>query len=71
MKFGIKTTKSQNDHNKNGIDDYTDIFIGARKGAPYIIHNLGQPIREEDALVKYSKGAPITGHCRFENNESK
>lgn len=37
------------------------------KGIPYIIHNGGQPVREEDALVKYSKGAPITGHYRFES----
>lgn len=42
-----------------------------RQGVPYIIHNAGQPIREEDALVKYSKRAPITGHYRFEKNQSK
>ena len=29
--FGIETLKSDVDYNKNGIDDYTDILIGARK----------------------------------------
>ena len=32
-KFGIKTLKSSVDYNKNGIDDYTDIMLGARKDA--------------------------------------
>ena len=31
--FNIKVVKSSNDHNNNGIDDYTDILIGARKDA--------------------------------------
>lgn len=189
--FGIKTIKSENDYNKNGIDDYTDILLGARKdaenkpkyksayyeggyppdnegvctdliwrafknagyslkdmvdehisnnlsmyprvdgnpdgnidfrrvpnlkvyfdnnaisytldpykiiewqpgdivifgenyshiavvsdrrnseGVSYIIHNRAQPVREEDALIKYSRRAPITGHYRFENKAIK
>lgn len=32
-KFGIKTITSPVDFNNNGIDDYTDIMIGARKDA--------------------------------------
>lgn len=28
--FGIETIKSSVDHNNNGIDDYTDIMLGAR-----------------------------------------
>ena len=28
--FGIKTIKSERDQNHNGIDDYTDILVGAR-----------------------------------------
>jgi len=31
--FGIKTVKSTNDQNGNGIDDYTDIMLGARADA--------------------------------------
>lgn len=31
--FGITTIKSETDYNNNGIDDYTDIMIGARKDA--------------------------------------
>jgi len=31
--FGIKTVKSKVDFNKNGVDDYTDILLGARKDA--------------------------------------
>ncbi|MBF7096770.1 DUF1287 domain-containing protein [Alkalibacter mobilis] len=29
--FGIETLKSQNDKNENGIDDYSDIMLGARE----------------------------------------
>lgn len=36
------------------------------KGVAYIIHNAAQPVREEDALIRYSKNAPIIGHYRFE-----
>ena len=32
-KFGITTIKSEADFNRNGIDDYTDILLGARKDA--------------------------------------
>jgi uncharacterized protein YijF (DUF1287 family) len=31
--FGIETVKSQIDFNNNGVDDYTDIMLGARKDA--------------------------------------
>lgn len=31
--FGIKRVYSNNDKNSNGIDDYTDILLGARKDA--------------------------------------
>ncbi|WMJ81757.1 DUF1287 domain-containing protein [Clostridium sp. MB40-C1] len=31
--FGIETIHSKNDCNKNGIDDYTDILLGARTDA--------------------------------------
>lgn len=32
-RFGIETIKSEVDFNQNGIDDYTDILLGARKDA--------------------------------------
>ena len=31
--FGIEVIKSDNDKNQNGIDDYTDILLGAKKEA--------------------------------------
>lgn len=34
-----------------------------KEGVPYLIHNAGQPKREEDALLKQKK---ITGHYRFD-----
>jgi len=37
-----------------------------KKGIPYIIHNAGQPLREEDALLYWHKKSPITGHFRFD-----
>ena len=37
-----------------------------RKGEPYVIHNSGQPLREEDVLRKRSKKDAITGHFRFD-----
>ena len=37
-----------------------------KEGIPYIIHNAGQPLREEDALLKWNKKSPITGHFRFD-----
>lgn len=33
-------------------------------GVPYLIHNTGQPIREEDALTRGS--TPVSGHFRFD-----
>ena len=35
------------------------------KGIPYLIHNGGQPIREEDFLETYGKYEPISGHYRL------
>ena len=35
------------------------------RGVPYLIHNGGQPIREEDILELYIKYDPITGHYRM------
>lgn len=35
------------------------------KGIPYLLHNGGQPIREEDILERYSHYQPITGHYRL------
>lgn len=36
-----------------------------KKGIPYLLHNGGQPIREEDILELYNKYEPITGHYRL------
>ena len=36
-----------------------------KKGIPYLIHNGGQPIREEDFLETYDKYEPISGHYRL------
>lgn len=56
-------------------ENYSHIAIVSDKrnsrGVAYIIHNSAQPVREEDALIKYSKREPITGHYRFENKQSK
>ena len=38
------------------------------KGTPYLIHNGGQPIREEDFLETYDKYEPISGHYRLKEN---
>ena len=35
------------------------------KGIPYLLHNGGQPIREEDILEAYNAYDPITGHYRL------
>ena len=35
------------------------------KGIPYLLHNGGQPIREEDILERYNAYDPITGHYRL------
>ena len=101
--FGIVTVYSGVDYNNNGIDDYTDILLEAKKdaenrpiydgayysggyppvdivifgddkhigivsdkrnsmGQSYIIHNYGQPKREQDFL----KHSQVTGHYRFD-----
>ena len=39
--------------------------IRNEKGIPYLIHNAGQPLREEDRLESYSEYQPITGHFRM------
>ena len=36
-----------------------------KRGVPYLIHNTGQPLREEDVLEFYNKHTPITGHYRM------
>ena len=36
-----------------------------KKGIPYLIHNGGQPNREEDILELYNKYEPISGHYRI------
>lgn len=49
-----------------------DVHIGIvsdkrnRNGVPYIIHNGGQPNREEDYL---KRGAKVTGHYRFDASQ--
>ena len=37
-----------------------------KRGIPYLIHNTGQPYREEDVLEILNKFTPITGHYRWE-----
>ena len=39
-----------------------------KKGIPYLIHNGGQPIREEDFLETYDKYEPISGHYRIKDS---
>lgn len=36
-----------------------------KKGIPYIIHNAGQPNRDEDALIYWYKSRGISGHYRI------
>lgn len=36
-----------------------------KNGTPYLIHNGGQPNREEDILELYNQYEPITGHYRW------
>ncbi len=36
-----------------------------KDGIPYIIHNAGQPNRDEDALIYWYKTRGITGHYRL------
>jgi len=37
-----------------------------RQGVPFLIHNSGQPSREEDALIQWHNAQGITGHYRFD-----
>lgn len=37
-----------------------------QKGVPYLIHNAGQPKREEDVLEMWNHFNPISGHFRIE-----
>ncbi len=37
-----------------------------RDGIPYLIHNSGQPRREEDALLRCHRNHPISGHYRWQ-----
>lgn len=39
-----------------------------KNGVPYLIHNGGQPNREEDILEIYNEFEPITGHYRLKEN---
>lgn len=54
---------------------YTHIAIVSDKrnsqGIAYIIHNGGQPVREEDALLRAYHKDSITGHYRFEIKKAK
>ena len=36
-----------------------------KNGISYLLHNAGQPLREEDVLEIYNKYNPITGHYRM------
>ena len=36
-----------------------------KKGIPFLLHNGGQPIREENILEVYNNFEPITGHYRM------
>ena len=49
--------------------DYTHIGIISDKrnenGVPYLIHNAGQPNKEENSLERWAKWKTITGHYRF------
>lgn len=36
-----------------------------KSGIPYLLHNGGQPYREEDILELYNKYEPISGHYRL------
>ncbi len=50
-------------------DNYNHIGIVSdkrnEKGIPYLIHNGGQPLREEDVLERGERDMHITGHFRF------
>ena len=54
--------------------DHIGIISNKRNenGLPYIIHNAGQPNREEDGLEFYNEYAwPITGHYRLKDINAK
>ena len=38
-----------------------------KKGIPFLLHNGGQPIREENILEVYNSFDPITGHYRMKD----
>ena len=38
-----------------------------KDGVPYLIHNGGQPHREEDILELYNEFEPISGHYRLKD----
>ena len=38
-----------------------------KKGIPYLIHNGGQPLREEDFLEAYNRYEKISGHFRIKD----
>ena len=40
-----------------------------RDGEPYVIHNSGQPLREEDVLRERAKKDTITGHFRWDASQ--
>lgn len=40
-----------------------------KDGIPYLIHNAGQPNREEDVLLRYADSETVTGHYRFEGKK--
>lgn len=52
-------------------EDYNHIGIVSdirnSKGIPYLIHNAGQPVREEDALLAWAQLHTVAGHYRLEN----
>lgn len=48
--FKIKTIYSKIDYNKNGIDDYSDILLGARK-------NLDKAVPEDEFVIEAFKYA--------------
>ena len=42
-----------------------------KKGIPYLIHNGGQPLREEDILELYNQYENISGHFRIKDTNWK
>ena len=54
--FGIQTVTSPVDYNGNGVDDYTDILLGARKDAK-------QKPRYDGAYVDGGYPPEDTGVC--------